>query len=158
MGKKPKTVVGKILKTALGVGGALIPGLKPIHDLAYKEGTTFSDVLTELTKADIPVDQKLAIQQQLIEAQQTEEEELTKRAIADAASDSKLARNIRPATYIFFIVLFSFSMVLDSFDSIPFNITNAQLEVIQGTLFAMTGFYFGGRSLEKIVKAYKETK
>lgn len=150
--KKPffKTTVGRIASGILGVFAPNVAGLI--------DGTSsIQDVIANVTKSDLPAETKITLQKQLILAQQVEEEELTKRAVADAASDSKLAQNIRPATYIFFIGLFSFSMVLDSFEGIPFNITDAQLDVIQGTLFAMTGFYFGGRSLEKIMKAYKQT-
>lgn len=144
------TTTGKI---ATGILGVFAPNIANLITGA----SSIQDVIANVTKSDLPAETKITLQKQLIIAQQTEEEELTKRAVADANSDSYLARNIRPATYIFFICLFSFSMVLDSFENIPFTITNAQLDVIQGTLFAMTGFYFGGRSLEKIVKAYKQT-
>lgn len=144
------TVVGKI---ATGLLSVINPSLGNLVTGASSIG----DVIADITKGDLPPDTKIELQKQLILAQQNEEEEVTKRAVADANSDSKLAQNIRPLTYLFFIGLFSLSMVLDSFDDIPFTITEPQLDVIQGTLFAMTGFYFGGRSLEKIMKAYKQT-
>ena len=144
------TVVGKI---ALGAVSIINPTLGNV----LSGVTSIPEAIKQVTAADVPIDDKLKIQQLLIEAQETEERELTKRAVADAQSDSFLAQNIRPMTYLFFIGLFSFSMVLDSVISIPFHISDQQLDVIQGTLFAMTGFYFGGRSLEKIVKAYKQT-
>ncbi len=150
MSKKFKdTTVGKIL---LGAANIINPTLGSVLSGVLSP----SEALKEITKADISVEDKIKLQTVLIEAQQTEEQELTKRLVADAGSDSKLAQNIRPLTYLFFIGLFSFSMVLDSVETIPFMISDAQLDVIQGTLFAMTGFYFGGRSLEKIMKAYKQ--
>lgn len=148
--KFKETTVGKLL---LGAAGVINPTLGSL----LAGVTSPAEAFAEITKADVPVDDKLALQELLRQAQENEERELTKRAVADAQSDGWLPKNIRPLTYLFFIGLFSFSMVLDSVESIPFNITDVQLDVIQGTLFAMTGFYFGGRSLEKIVTAYKKT-
>ena len=144
------TTVGKIL---LGAAGLVNPTLGNVLSGVLSP----AEALQEISKSKLTTEDKIKLQTLLVEAQQTEEEEITKRAIADAQSDSKLAQNIRPLTYLFFIALFSFSMVLDSVETIPFDISDQQLDVIQGTLFAMTGFYFGGRSLEKIMKAYKQT-
>ena len=94
------TVVGKI---ALGAVSIINPTLGNV----LSGVTSIPEAIKEVTAADVPIDDKLKIQQLLIEAQETEERELTKRAVADAQSDSYLAQNIRPMTYLFFIGLFS---------------------------------------------------
>jgi hypothetical protein len=83
-----------------------------------------------------------------IQADVSEQQELTKRAQADMASDSWLAKNIRPMTLIAIISgYFVFAMMS------AFNIDTNQryVELLGQWGMLIMSFYFGGRTLEKIV-------
>jgi uncharacterized membrane protein (DUF106 family) len=83
-----------------------------------------------------------------LQADTAEAEELTKRQQADMASDSWLAKNIRPMTLIAIILgYFTFAM-MSAFD-LDTNKTYVELLGQWGML--IMSFYFGGRTLEKIV-------
>jgi hypothetical protein len=73
---------------------------------------------------------------------------LTKRAQADMASDSWLSKNIRPMTLIAILTgYFTFAMLS------AFNIeTNrSYVELLGQWGMLIMSFYFGGRTLEKII-------
>lgn len=83
-----------------------------------------------------------------LQADITEMEEVTKRSEADMASDSWLSKNIRPMTLIailagYFIFAFMSAFGMDT------NETYVQLLGQWGML--IMSFYFGGRTLEKIM-------
>jgi hypothetical protein len=81
-------------------------------------------------------------------ADTADSQEVTKRAQADMASDSWLAKNIRPMTLIAILVgYFTFAM-MSAFD-IDTNKTYVELLGQWGML--IMSFYFGGRTLEKII-------
>lgn len=83
-----------------------------------------------------------------IQADMNEAQELTKRQQADMASDSWLSKNIRPMTLIAIISgYFVFAMMS------AFNIdTNERyVELLGQWGMLIMSFYFGGRTLEKIV-------
>ena len=83
-----------------------------------------------------------------IAADTAEQQELTKRAQADMLSDSWLSKNIRPMTLIAILAgYFTFAM-LSAFN-IDTNKTYVELLGQWGML--IMSFYFGGRTLEKIM-------
>ena len=141
--KKPfkDTVVGKLL---LGVASTVNPTLGKVL-----EGVTDpKQAIQEITKADIPAEDKFKLQQLLYEAQQVEMEEVTKRWNADMSSDNKLSKSVRPLTLIF---LFVSTVVLIFIDSgfINFAVDNEWKELLKMLLITITAAYFGGRSYEK---------
>lgn len=92
-----------------------------------------------------------------LNADNVEAQELTKRAEADMRSDSWLSKNIRPMTLIFILTVYTVFAMMSAFGH------NANEEYV--TLLGQWGmlimsFYFGGRTLEKIIdmKARNETK
>ena len=100
---------------------------------------------------------KLANEARLAElnADNVESQELSKRHVADMASDSWLSKNIRPLTLIAILAgYFTFAMMS------AFNVeTNrAYVELLGEWGMLIMSFYFGGRTLEKIVdmKASRE--
>jgi len=111
-------------------------------------------------KAQAQLDlQKLANEGKLadIQADVKEAEELTKRLQADMASDSWLSKNIRPMTLIAILAgYFTFAMLS------AFNIeTNkSYVELLGQWGMLIMSFYFGGRTLEKIIdmKSKKDDK
>ena len=83
-----------------------------------------------------------------LQADTAEAQELTKRQQADMASDSWLSKNIRPMTLIAILAgYFVFAMLS------AFNIeTNSKyVELLGQWGMLIMSFYFGGRTLEKII-------
>jgi uncharacterized membrane protein (DUF106 family) len=90
-----------------------------------------------------------------LQADTAESQELTKRQEADMASDSWLSKNIRPMTLIAILTgYFTFAMMS------AFNIdTNrAYVELLGQWGMLIMSFYFGGRTLEKIIGMKEKTK
>lgn len=83
-----------------------------------------------------------------IQADIAEQQELTKRQQADMASDSWLSKNIRPMTLIA-ILLGYFTFAMMSAFGIETNKSYVELLGQWGML--IMSFYFGGRTLEKII-------
>lgn len=85
----------------------------------------------------------------------TEQDNLTGRQQADMASDSWLSKNIRPMTLVaIFTGYFTFG-IMDA-NGIKANESYVQLLGQWGML--VMSFYFGGRTLEKIMEITKGSK
>jgi hypothetical protein len=119
----------------IGVGMKLVDKLIP--DPAQK-------AQAQLELAKLAQDGKLAD----IQADINEAQELTKRAQADMASDSWLSKNIRPMTLIAILAGYFVFAMMSAFD-MDTNKTYVELLGQWGML--IMSFYFGGRTLEKIV-------
>lgn len=89
-----------------------------------------------------------------LQADTNEQDNLTKRAGADMGSDSWLSKNIRPMTLIFILVTYTVFGLMSAWD-IEVNQTYVELLGQWGML--IMSFYFGGRTLEKIL-AMREKK
>ena len=83
-----------------------------------------------------------------IAADTAEQQELTKRQQADMASDSTLSKNIRPATLVFILVVYSTFAMMSAFDV---EVNNNYVELLGQWGMLIMSFYFGGRTLEKIM-------
>jgi uncharacterized membrane protein (DUF106 family) len=96
-----------------------------------------------------------------INADIAEQQELTKRQQADMASDSWLSKNIRPMTLIAILTGYFIFAMMSAF-GIDTNTKYVELLGQWGML--IMSFYFGGRTLEKIVdmrtkeKEFKDAK
>jgi hypothetical protein len=83
-----------------------------------------------------------------IEADIAEQQQLTERLKADMLSDSWLSKNIRPMTLIFILLgYFTFAM-MSAFD---LDTNKAYVELLGQWGMLIMSFYFGGRTLEKIM-------
>lgn len=83
------------------------------------------------------------------ELYKTEQDNLSNRHVADMASDSWLSKNIRPMTLVaIFTGYFTFG-IMDA-NGVKANETYVQLLGQWGML--VMSFYFGGRTLEKIIE------
>ena len=89
-----------------------------------------------------------------LQADINEQDNITRRAEADMGSDSWLSKNIRPMTLIFILVTYTLFGLMSAWD-IEVNQTYVELLGQWGML--IMSFYFGGRTLEKIL-AMKEKK
>jgi hypothetical protein len=83
-----------------------------------------------------------------IAADTAEQQELTKRQEADMASDSTLSKNIRPATLVFILVVYSTFAMMSAWD---IEVNNNYVELLGQWGMLIMSFYFGGRTLEKIM-------
>ena len=143
------TTVGKLL---LGAAGVINPTLGSVL-----EGVTSpKDAIAAITKADVSTEDKIKLQQLMYDQQNKEIEAITNRWQADAASDSWLSKNVRPLVLVWCIVVFSFAGILDSVESIPFNIGATWNDTFEKVMMAVVLAYFGGRSSEKVTNLIKK--
>ena len=130
------------LDAILGVGMKLVDKLIP--DPAAK-------AQAQLELAKLAQDGKLAD----IQADINEAQELTKRQQADMASDSWLAKNIRPMTLIAIITGYFVFAFMSAFDM---DTNERYVELLGQWGMLIMSFYFGGRTLEKIMDMKAKTK
>jgi uncharacterized membrane protein (DUF106 family) len=90
-----------------------------------------------------------------INADMQEQAELTKRQENDMKSDSWLSKNIRPMTLIAILAgYFTFAM-MSAFDM---ETNKAYVELLGQWGMLIMSFYFGGRTLEKIIDMKSKEK
>jgi cation transport ATPase len=130
------TTVGKLLLGAAHVGRVL------------EGATSAKDALAEITKADIPVEDKIKLQQMMYDHQNKELEEVSKRWQSDMTSDNKLSKSVRPLTLIFIVVSTVLLIFIDS-GFINFAVDDEWKELLKMLLITIVAAYFGGRSYEK---------
>jgi hypothetical protein len=83
-----------------------------------------------------------------LNADNIEAQELTKRQEADMKSDSWLSKNIRPMTLIFILMVYTTFAALSALD---IEVNNNYVELLGQWGMLIMSFYFGGRTLEKII-------
>jgi len=123
------------LDSIVGVGMKLIDKLIP--DPAAK-------AQAQLELAKLAQEGKLAE----IQADTAEQQELTKRAEADMTSDSWLSKNIRPMTLIFILIAYFIFAMMSAYGN---NANEKYVELLGQWGMLIMSFYFGGRTLEKIM-------
>jgi hypothetical protein len=88
-----------------------------------------------------------------IQADVQEQEELTKRLQSDMASDSWLSKNIRPLTLVaIFTGYFMFALM----SAYGLDANEAYVTLLGQWGMLVMSFYFGGRTLEKIMSIRKD--
>jgi hypothetical protein len=86
---------------------------------------------------------------------ETEQNNLTERLKADMQSDSWLSKNIRPMTLIAILLgYFTFAMM----SAYGIDTNQAYVELLGQWGMLIMSFYFGGRTLEKIIDLNKNKK
>ena len=109
---------------------------------------------------------KAKAQQELLQMQQEgklaelnadniEAQELTKRQQADMMSDSWLSKNIRPMTLIFILMTYTVFGMMSAWD---IEVNNNYVELLGQWGMLIMSFYFGGRTLEKVMEMKKNAK
>ena len=84
-----------------------------------------------------------------IQADVSEQQELTKRQQADMASDSWLSKNIRPMSLIaIFLAYFLFTMM----SAFGYDAKESYVQLLGTWGQLIFGFYFGSRCLEKLTE------
>jgi hypothetical protein len=129
-----------LLDSLLGIGTKLIDKLIPDPEEKNR---------AQLQLAQMAQDGELAKMANDTDLFKTEQNNVTQRQQADMASDSWLSKNIRPMTLVaIFLGYFTFG-IMDA-NGVRANETYVQLLGQWGML--VMSFYFGGRTLEKIME------
>jgi hypothetical protein len=87
-----------------------------------------------------------------IQADTAEQVELTKRHEADMSSDSWLSKNVRPMTLVALLVSY---FIFASVSAFGINVNQVYVELLGQMIMLIVSFYFGGRTLEKIIDIKK---
>jgi len=87
-----------------------------------------------------------------LNADVTEQHELTERLKADMGSDSWLSKNIRPMTLVFILVTYTVFGLMSAWD---IEVNNNYVELLGQWGMLIMSFYFGGRTLEKVMNMKK---
>ena len=136
------------LTALLDVGGKLIDKLIPDPEAKAKAQAELLKMQQDGELAKMANDTKLF---------ETEQNNLTDRLKADMSSDSWLSKNIRPMTLLLILGgYFTFAM-MSAFD---YDTNRSYVELLGQWGMLVMSFYFGGRTLEKIMdmKADKKDK
>lgn len=131
------------LDSILNIGGKLIDKLIP--DPAAKAAAQLE--LARLAQEGELT--KLANETKLYEAEQNN---LTARLTADMTSDSWLSKNIRPLTLIAILTGYFVFAFMSAFNM---DTNSAYVELLGQWGMLIMSFYFGGRTLEKIIDMRK---
>jgi len=127
------------LDALLGIGGKLIDKLIPDPEAKAKAQLELAQMAQN---GDL---QKMANDTKLYELEQTN---LTDRLKADMGSDSWLSKNIRPMTLIAIITGYFIFAMMSAFD---LDTNERYVELLGQWGMLIMSFYFGGRTLEKII-------
>ena len=90
-----------------------------------------------------------------INADIAEQQELTKRQQADMASDSWLSKNIRPMTLI---AILGGYFIFAGLSAAKVDVNEAYVKLLGEWGMLIMSFYFGGRTLEKIIDMKSKEK
>ena len=106
------------------------------------------EAFPQLELAKMAQDGELAKMANDTDLYKTEQNNLTQRQQADMASDSWLSKNIRPLTLLYILVAY---MALAILDAALIDVADAFVELLGQWGMLVMSFYFGGRTLEKII-------
>ena len=129
----------------LDIGGKLVDKLIPDPEAKAK---------AQLELSKLAQDGELAKMANDTDLYKTEQNNLTERLKADMGSDSWLSKNIRPMTLIFILITYTVFGLLSAWD---IEVNSSYVELLGQWGMLIMSFYFGGRTLEKIL-ALKDRK
>lgn len=132
------------LDAILSIGTKLVDKLIPDPEAKAKAQLELQKMVQDGELA------KLANEAKMYEVEQ---ENVTRRAEADMASDSWLSKNIRPMTLIFLLAAYSGFAIASIFE---FETRGAYVELLGQWGMLVMSFYFGGRTMEKIADRVKK--
>jgi hypothetical protein len=85
----------------------------------------------------------------------SQEVEVTKRQQADMSSDSWLSKNVRPATLVYILTAY---LLLAILDGNGFKPSESYVTLLGQWGMLVFSFYFGGRSVEKVMEMISRAK
>ena len=128
-----------MVEALLSIGGKLLDKLIPDPEVKAK---------AQLELAQLAQSGALAKMANDTELFKTEQVNLTERLKADMQSDSWLSKNIRPMTLIAILVGYFIFAMMSAFGV---NTNERYVELLGQWGMLIMSFYFGGRTLEKII-------
>lgn len=128
------------LAEILGIGTKLIDKLIPDPEAKAK---------AQLELATLAQNGELAKMNADLEAYKTEQNNLTDRLKADMASDSWMSKNIRPMTLAAILAGY---FVFAGMSAFGYNANESYVSLLGQWGMLIMSFYFGGRTLEKIME------
>lgn len=123
----------------LDIGGKLVDKLIPDPEAKAR---------AQLELAKLAQDGELAKIANDTDLYKTEQNNLSERHKADMASDSWLSKNIRPLTLVAIFVGYFLFALMSAFD---YDANEAYVTLLGQWGMLVMSFYFGGRTLEKIM-------
>lgn len=107
--------------------------------------TAINKIWPDASEAERQKLEKFAME---IKADADEQLQLTQRQAADMASDSWLAKNIRPAVLAYILTAY---LALSILDGLGFHVSESYITLLGQWGMVVMSFYFGGRTIEKIM-------
>lgn len=137
-----KDVAPALATAVIGPAGGLV-----VKAISEKLGV---DPTPEAAVAAIQANPELALKLREIDTRQFEIEQtnVTARHVADMGSDSWLSKNIRPMTLIFILFAYFIFAMMSAFG---ISANEKYVELLGQWGMLIMSFYFGGRTLEKIM-------
>ena len=132
-----------MIDALLNIGGKLVDKLIPDPKAQAEAKLSLAKMAQEGELA------KLANESKLYEVEQNN---LSQRHTADMQSDSWLSKNIRPMTLIAILTGYFVFALMSAFD---LDTNAAYVELLGQWGMLIMSFYFGGRTLEKIIDLRK---
>lgn len=139
------TKVGKFIVGKNGIASVLADSIPDKGVLGLVKNLITDD------KGLTPQDKETALK--LLEMDERELEAVTKRWEADAKSDNKLAKIVRPLIILYLTVIVSLYIVLDSLNI--FKVEKHWIDLITTLTTSVYIAYFSGRSIEKYAQIKK---
>ena len=103
------------------------------------------------------IDEYKFTEEEISQAEVEYEKELTKRLQADMASDSTLAKSVRPLGFMIWTIMILFIILTDG-NIGSFTINKSYLPLIETTYTAFITFYIGSRGVEKAIRVWNKKK
>ena len=128
-----------ILDALLNVGGKLIDKLIPDPQAKAQAQLELAKLAQTGELAQMANDTKLY---------ELEQGNVTDRHKSDMNSDSWLSKNIRPATLVFILCVYTVFGLMSAWE---IEVNQPYVELLAQWGMLVMSFYFGGRTLEKIV-------
>jgi hypothetical protein len=128
-----------VLDALLNIGGKLVDKLIPDPQ---------AKAAAQLELAKLAQNGELAAMANETELYKLEQQNLTDRHKADMASDSWLSKNIRPMTLVFILFVYTVFGFMSAFE---IEVNSPYVELLGQWGMLIMSFYFGGRTLEKII-------
>ena len=139
------TKVGKFIIGKNGIASVLADSIPDKGVLGLVKNLITDD------KGLTPQDKETALK--LLEMDERELEAVTRRWEADAKSDNKLAKIVRPLIILYLTVIVSLYIVLDSLNI--FKVEKHWIDLITTLTTSVYIAYFSGRSIEKYAQIKK---
>ena len=140
------TLVGNLLRGLVGIGKTVSPQFRSLLDAFTGEGS-IGGIVEQLAKEGFD-DNELKYLLGELDKDKIELEEITRRWVADAKSESWMAKNVRPLTlFMYNIALLSF-IALDSL-ALDFNVKDMWITILLSNTGIINTAYFGSRYLQK---------